>query len=288
MVDDRQRIERLHRAQVDILRMITTETPLSLVLDAVVDRIEELIPNSIGSVLEVRDGRVHDPAGPNLPHAYRQAIDGLEIGRNHGSCGTAAYTGEVVWVEDIETDPRWERYVEIALPHGLRSCWSVPVKDSKTSDVIATFAVYAREPRAPKTTDTRLIEDIAEVVRIAFETSRAEHERRELAEENRVVIDQLGLLLESTSEGIYGLDQRGRCTFVNPAALSMLGGLAADDLLGRYMHDAIGHETSDGTAYPPGVCDRKTSSSRRWPTNSERHWRRSSGSAKCCTTAGTE
>ena len=254
MDDDRQRIERLHRAQVDLLRMITAETPLSLVLDAVVDRIEELIPDSIGSVLEVRDGRVFDAAGPNLPHGYREAIDGLEIGPNHGSCGTAAYSGEVVWVEEIESDPRWEAYVDIALPHGLQSCWSVPVKDSKTSDVIATFAVYAREPRAPKVTDSRLLEDMAEVVRIAFETSRTEHARRRLADENRIVMEQLGLLLDSTSEGIYGLDVEGRCTFVNPAALSMLGGMDANDILGTDMHATIGHVRRDGTEYSPGAC----------------------------------
>ncbi|MEX2424496.1 MAG: ATP-binding protein [Acidimicrobiia bacterium] len=254
MDDDRQRIERLHRAQVDILRMITAETPLSVVLDAVVDRIEELIPESIGSVLEVRDGRVYDAAGHNLPRAYRDAIDGLEIGPNHGSCGTAAHFGEVVWVEEIESDPRWQEYVEIALPHGLRSCWSVPVKDSKTSDVIATFAVYASEPRAPEITDTRLLEDMAEVVRIAIETSRAEQTRRVLADENRAVSEQLGRLLDSTSEGIYGLDSDGRCTFVNPAALSMLGDMDASDVLGKEMHEVIGHVRSDGTSYPAGRC----------------------------------
>ena len=254
MDDDRQRIERLHRAQVDILRMITAETPLSLVLDAVVDRIEELIPDSIGSVLEIRDGRVYDAAGPNLPSTYRQAVDGLEIGPNHGSCGTAAHTGEVVWVEDIATDPRWKEYAEIALPHGLRACWSIPVKESKTSEVIATFAVYARETRAPKATDTRLLEDMAEVVRIAFETAGAERTRHQLAEENRLVMEQLGLLLDSTSEGIYGLDPDGLCTFVNPAALSMLGGLNARDVLGRDMHDVIGHLRSDGTSYSAGRC----------------------------------
>jgi len=58
------------------------------------------------------------------------------------------------------------------------------------------------------------------------------------------------LLLDSSGEGIYGVDRDGRCMFVNPAALSMLGYREAGALLGREMHALMHHSRGDGTPYP--------------------------------------
>ena len=60
-------------------------------------------------------------------------------------------------------------------------------------------------------------------------------------------------LLESTSEGIYGVDLDGKCTFVNRAAAESLG-YSADELLGRDMHTLIHHTHEDGSPYPAGEC----------------------------------
>src|SRR4030095_13694974 len=73
--------------------------------------------------------RLSHGAAPNLPRTYREAIDGSEIGPRAGSCGTAAFLGKPVYVTDIATDPLWADYRHHALPHGLRSCWSTPIRD---------------------------------------------------------------------------------------------------------------------------------------------------------------
>ncbi len=64
---------------------------------------------------------------------------------------------------------------------------------------------------------------------------------------------KLHLLLESTGEGIYGVDLSGHCTFVNRAAAALLG-YTRDELLGRHMHDLIHHHHPDGSAYPVADC----------------------------------
>ena len=64
---------------------------------------------------------------------------------------------------------------------------------------------------------------------------------------------QLQRLLESTGEGIFGVDMRGDCTFVNRAAAQMLG-YPADAVLGRNMHALIHHTHADGAAYPEAEC----------------------------------
>jgi PAS domain S-box-containing protein len=66
--------------------------------------------------------------------------------------------------------------------------------------------------------------------------------------------DHLSLLLESTAEGIYGIDHQGRCTFVNPACLQQLGYERAEELLGKRMHALIHHTHADGTPYPAEEC----------------------------------
>jgi PAS domain S-box-containing protein len=67
--------------------------------------------------------------------------------------------------------------------------------------------------------------------------------------------DRLSLLLESTAEGIYGIDREGRCTFVNPACLQQLGYECAEELLGKKMHPLIHHTRVDGTPYPAEECE---------------------------------
>src|SRR3982751_3165201 len=59
--------------------------------------------------------RLSHGAGPSLPEAYREAIDGSEIGPSAGSCGTAAHFGRPVYVTDIASDPLWADYRDHAL-----------------------------------------------------------------------------------------------------------------------------------------------------------------------------
>src|SRR4029450_2263625 len=72
--------------------------------------------------------RLSHCAAPGLPRSYCHAVDGLEIGPCAGSCGTAAYLGRPIYVSDIATDPLWTDFRHLALPHGLRSCWSTPIR----------------------------------------------------------------------------------------------------------------------------------------------------------------
>ena len=62
------------------------------------------------------------------------------------------------------------------------------------------------------------------------------------------------LFLDALGDGIYGVDAEGRCTFVNRAALDILGYGSAEDLLGRNMHVAIHHTRPDGSPFPVADC----------------------------------
>ena len=110
-------------------------------------------------------------AAPSLPKAYCEAINGLEIGPSAGSCGTAAFTGQPVYVTDIATDPLWAPYKEYALPHGLRSCWSTPIRHAD-GQVMGTFAIYHRSVSGPTRDELGAIEMIADNVAKAITWAR--------------------------------------------------------------------------------------------------------------------
>jgi PAS domain S-box-containing protein len=65
--------------------------------------------------------------------------------------------------------------------------------------------------------------------------------------------DPLSLLLESTGEGIFGIDLEGRCSFINRAGAQMLGH-RREAVIGRNMHCLIHHAHADGRHYPEADC----------------------------------
>lgn len=66
--------------------------------------------------------------------------------------------------------------------------------------------------------------------------------------------DYLRRLVESLAEGVFGLDPRGRCTFINPAALRLLGYRDASKVVGKQMHRLVHHSYADGSRYPTRDC----------------------------------
>ena len=80
--------------------------------------------------------------------------------------------------------------------------------------------------------------------------SREITERKQAEEALRESEERLRLLLDSTAEGIFGLDLEGRCTFCNAASLRLLGYVMPSELLGQDMHALIAHNRADGTRFP--------------------------------------
>jgi PAS domain S-box-containing protein len=80
-----------------------------------------------------------------------------------------------------------------------------------------------------------------------------EEARLRLAEEAARISSDADLILNSAGEGIYGLNQNGITTFVNPAAAAMTG-WKVEEILGKLQHDLTHHSYADGTRYPRELC----------------------------------
>jgi diguanylate cyclase (GGDEF)-like protein/PAS domain S-box-containing protein len=202
-VTERRRAQRRERAVQAILRDILNDQPLAAIAERIVRATEAAMPEAICSLLLVDEdsGRLRLLSAPSLPAFYNAAIDGLAIGDGNGACGTAAARGERVISEDILVDPAWAPYRELAARAGLRTCWSEPVL-SKDGEVLATFALYAGQPRIPRAREIAQIAGAASLAGLAIERARAREDlsRRTACEE--AVRDISRMFLTSTQRGL--------------------------------------------------------------------------------------
>jgi PAS domain S-box-containing protein len=167
-----------HSAFRRIMTLMATGTVLADVLEAVALSVEAEAPEAICSILLLSpDGRTLTlGAGSSLPDDYNAAIEGVEIGPNVGSCGTAAFLNKRVVVADIQTDPLWADFKDLAAEADLRSCWSQPIR-GVGGDVLGTFAIYHRSISVPSADDIGFIEAAAELASIAIVRQRDQDER---------------------------------------------------------------------------------------------------------------
>lgn len=157
-----------------LLELLATGQPLEEMLRTLVLTYETILPGMRGSVLLLDETGQHlrHGAAPNLPLAYCQAIDGIAIGPQVGSCGTAAYRGQTVIVSDIVSDPLWHDFKSLALAHGLRACWSVPILGA-SSRVLGTLAFYFDTPRSSRPEELEVIGRGAYLASLAVQGHRA-------------------------------------------------------------------------------------------------------------------
>ncbi|HYI45869.1 MAG TPA: PAS domain S-box protein, partial [Actinomycetota bacterium] len=96
---------------------------------------------------------------------------------------------------------------------------------------------------------THLLASVQDVT----EQRRAQKEHSNLLRREQHLSEEFRLLLESTSDGIVGLDENGTCSFANQAASEMLG-RAPLELLGKGWHEHCHHSKSDGSLFPAEEC----------------------------------
>lgn len=200
-ITERKRAELWREGQNRILKLIVAEAQLSAVLDALVRLIESENDGAIGSILLLDADGVHlrHGAGPHLPAAFLQALDGMAIGPAVLCCGTAAYQRRAVIVENIQTDPLWTQHRELAEQFKLRACWSQPIYSGDGTAVLGTFALYYQEPRQPLERELRALRDVEHLATLAIENARTRNALMASEQRFRAAFEQAAVGMAQTS-----------------------------------------------------------------------------------------
>jgi len=194
-VTERRTNERLVQGQAKILESIAAGLPLAQTLAELCRTAENSSPEMICSVLLMdADGQhLRHGAAPSLPKSYCDLVDNIAIGPKACSCGTAAYREATVIVEDLATDPLWVDYKHLALPLGLRACWSTPIFD-QNREVVGTLALYYPKPKRPTARERRIIEMATHTAAIAILKHNTDEQ---LARSAKILRQLSGNLLEA-------------------------------------------------------------------------------------------
>jgi PAS domain-containing protein len=221
-ITERKRAESREHGRRQALELLAGRAPLAQILKQVVTTYEMEYEGSFCSILllDAQQRHLLLGAAPNLPDFYNEAIHGLEIGPEAGSCGSAAFTGKRVIVEDVLTHPFWEAFRPLTQKAGLRACWSEPIFSSAGA-VLGTFAVYYPEPMAPDPDELNLITDMATLAGIAIEHN--------IVQEN---LRALSCGIEHSPASIVITDREGNIEYVNPK-FTRLTGYSLAEAVGR-------------------------------------------------------
>ena len=211
--------------------------PIEEVSQRALDEMVEFLGAPMGAlyVLE-EEGRLHRRAAHALP-PEAAATTSFRVGT--GTIGQAAQSRQISVLTPDESS--WS--VSFGLLRVMpKQVMTVPlVANEALAGVLELYLLEdLKEPQS------RWLTKAGEIVAVSLRFARESRER-EVAEE------RTRLILDSSGEGLFGLDTEGRATFVNPVACEMLG-YSAEELVGQPTHALIHHSHADGTTYPVEGC----------------------------------
>ncbi|WP_353666618.1 sensor domain-containing diguanylate cyclase [Marinomonas sp. THO17] len=229
--------ERRLNARSEMLEMVAKSSALEDILEILVRQVQYEMPESICSVLLYdKDAKaLMLGAAPDLPHEYNSAIDGVKIGMNVGSCGTAAFLQERVIVEDIFSHPYWIKYRDLARMAEVSACWSDPILSSK-GELLGTFAIYLRKPSRPSYKDLKVINFASNLASIVVESFLAQEEL-----EKRAYFDHLTGLINRG----YFFEQCESILDSSTGAADSVSLVMMDVDHFKSVNDLYGHKTGD-------------------------------------------
>ncbi|WP_190759849.1 PAS domain S-box protein [Microcoleus sp. FACHB-68] len=189
-------------------------------------RLQAIIDNS-PTVIFVKDAQgryiLVNQQYENLFHIHREQIKGKTDFDIFPQEMAEAFSANDQTVIEAETSLQWEEIV--------------PQDDGLHTYISSKFPIY----------------DAAGVPYATCGIATDITERKRTEQEQLRLVNHIQLLLDSTGEGIYGIDLQGNCTFINKTAAQMLG-YQPNELMGKNMHELIHHSRSDGSSYPTCEC----------------------------------
>ena len=242
-IEDHKREEDLAAGEKLLLEMVTSGHSMPGILDALCQFVESATGGCYCSVVLVdpTGTRLEHGAAPSLPASFITSIVGRPVNAESGPCAMAAYLNEQVIAADLTMETRWTEYewCPMALAHGMRACWSTPIR-SAVGDVLGAFAIYYAEPRTPTRRDQALIDQFTHIASITVERERSQTSLTRALSKLRQDEGELRRMTDAIPQTIVVLDPSGAPIYANQATLDYTG-LAIEDVLAPGFRERIFH-----------------------------------------------
>lgn len=261
-ITDRKRAEALIKLQKETYTGIEKGYVLSMLLQNICHTAESFfIDGAKCTVLLIDDTEVYKVgAAKSMPKGFLDAISGLTVEEDIGSCGAAFHRQQPVVTEDMSTDYLWRNHQHLVTEYKLVSSWSIPIM-SVEGTAIGTFGIYFPASSVPHEKDLVFMEEIASIASLAIKYSRQQEEILRLAyiDENTGLPNQnyfrneiVEMLKEnregfvafiSTDEYVKVVDQYGHSagdTIINEIGKRlMLSQSFSEDLIARFSDSTL-------------------------------------------------
>jgi PAS domain S-box-containing protein len=230
-ITEKKQYEIIYKDNKNLLEFIAIENNLQKILDKIVHLAEKRNPKIMCSILLLDKSKQHllNGSAPSLPKSYSDAINGIKIGENVGSCGSAAFKKKRVIVENINTHGNWQDYLDLTKKANLHACWSEPIISSQ-NEVLGTFAVYNNEVKAPNSFMINLIETYSNIAAKAIE----KHNYTTVIKERE---NQLELLFNNSQCGLLYISDKMELIKANQKFIDILGYSTYDEIVGLNIKD---------------------------------------------------
>lgn len=239
---ERMQLELISACQAKAMDLALSRAPINKVLEPLVKAIQQ--QSGTGALatitlLSEEGDYLYYGAAPDIPPSLKPPQERIPVGEGMGSCGTAAYRGELVISEDIATDPKWEGIRDKHLSYGIKACWSMPVMSVSEGKVIGVFGIYYPDNRAPQENDLFMVRTLIRSASLFIEKDREQRARRVVEERLEAQQRLYETALSNAVDMFYLIDLNYCFLFANEALCKfwsltpeMLTGLDSRELLG--------------------------------------------------------
>lgn len=237
-ISERRLAERLIQVRLSLLEFAATHN-LDELLQKTLDEVTALVDSPIGFYHFVE---------PDQKTLSLQAWSTLTVREFCAAKGKGMHYGidqAGVWVDCVYEKRPVIHNDYLSLPHrrGLPEGHAPVIRELVVpimrGDKIVAILGVGNKNRDYNDKDIEIVSYLADIAWTIVERKRIEEELKKKEE-------QVSLLLNSTAEGIYGIDMQGNCTFANSSCLGMLGVDSMQSILGSNMHERIHHSYPDG------------------------------------------
>ncbi len=216
VINEEKRLEYIFNLEKGALELNTNiKVSADEIIAYLLDGLEEIHPDMICSILKVNNGALYNWYAPNLPNEYKKLIDGVLVGENQGSCGTAAHFKSNIIVENISTSNVWKKYRDIAENFGFKACWSMPLLN-KDKEVFATFGIYYKTIKKTHPAEMNSMERVKNILTTILNNKQAE-------EEILLSKERYDIVAKATNDAIFDCDLVARKIIWNNGITSIFG-----------------------------------------------------------------